>query len=352
MRTANIGNSQLTYPEQLVWKQDSNTIKVEGENNIGAKIIIQNPALDSYTLEYYSDQDTLIFFLDDAIRALYDDNIGAWRCNVSIYSGNTQIGSTFNFTYNVLNGKSFISRSHGISSTIYLYDPSELVKVQVYSPQQGEAVCGQYGYYLYYGLNQFNLTGPIRYEGEYQLCFRDSSQTPAFVNVSGVNPISPTESEVCFNILAPTLVNETHGGDVFDENKLIYPICHKIIYQGHCDDYNFGEISYTDLDGMRRYLGGKVIEENDDVKTESYFTSTTDIYNQVPNRYIISHEKTVKVVFNDIDKNAYPHDLLYSQALEYKTWDGQWKPCALKTNKFTRKDEDYYDIELEIIISQ
>ena len=351
MRTTNIGSALIEYPDELIWKQDSTAIRVSGVQNIGATIVIANPEQNYYVLEYYSDQDELLFYLDDAIRALWTDNIAAWYCKVIVYSNEILVGTAMNFNFNVLDGKSFISRSHGISSTIYVYDPSELYKLQVFSPQQGIVSCGQFSSYCYYGLNQYNLMQYITQEGEYQLCLRDSNQVPAQVNISGDIPVDPNSSIITFSVLqAP--VNQTYGGDVFSPNKVIFPICHKIIFQDHCDDYNFGEIAYTDLDGMRRYLGGKVIQDKDEVKSESYFTSNVDIYNRIPNRYLTSHEKTLTLYLSDIEKNAYPHDLIYSQSMQYKGWDGQWRPCALKTSQLIRKDEDYYDIELEIIISQ
>lgn len=352
MRTTQIGGVTIEYPEELVWKQDSNILTVSGLSNIGAMVVIANPLQEYFTLEYYSEQNQLVFVLDDAIKALFNDNISSWYCKVTPYSGDTPVGQSFNFNFRVLDGKSFSSRSHGISSTIYIYSPEELQKVFVYSPQQGVAVCDQWGYNCYYGLNTFNLTGPIRYTGEYTLCLRDSNETPPSASISGVDAITPQLNNISFSVLAGHQTEEIYGGDVFDENKVIFPVCHKIIYQGHCNDYNFGEIRYTDLDGMIRYLGGKVTEDNDDVKTEDYFTTTSSVYKKTPNRYILSHEKTIKLNLIDIEKDAYPHDLLYSQDIYYKSWNGEYVSCSLKTSKFTRKDDDTYDIELEIIVSR
>ena len=351
MRTQTISFMEVTYPDELVWKNDSTVIEISGSNNTGGQIVVECPTGESHTLEYYSDQNKLLFYLDDAIKALYADNIGPWNCHVTAFDQGIPMGDLY-FNFFVLNGKSFITRSHGISSTIYIYNPDELYKVQVFSPQQGQAVCGQYGFNCYYGLNQFNLSSAIHNSGEYQLCLRDSSQVPAMVYVTGATDLTPSSELIHFTIMGAPIVNETHGGDVFSPNKLIYPICHKIIYQDHCDDFAFGEISYTDLDGMRRYLGGKVISDTDEVKTESYITSNTDIYKTTPNRFVSSHSKTIKLGLFDIDKNAYPHDLLYSDDIWYRTWDNEWKPCSLKTTNLVRKNEESYDIDLEIIVSQ
>lgn len=342
---------EVKYPDELVWKNDSTAIEISGSSNTGGQIIVQCPTGESYTLEYYSDQQRLLFYLDDAIKALYADNIGAWNCQVTAFDQGIPIGDVY-FNFFVLNGKSFITRSHGISSTIYIYNPDELYKIQVFSPQQGEAACGAYTFPLYYGLNQFNLSSAILRSGEYQLCLRDSSQTPARVYVSGVENFTPNDAVVHFDIYGVPLVNETHGGDVFSPNKLIYPICHKIIYQNHCDDFSFGEIRYTDLDGMTRYLGGKVISDTDDVKTESYITSDVEVYKTNPNRYIINRTKTIKLGLFNIDKNAYPHDLINSDSIYYRGWDGQWYSCTLKTTNLVREDEETYDFNIEIIVNE
>jgi len=184
------------------------------------------------------------------------------------------------------------------------------------------------------------------------LFLRDSNQTPPIAGVSGVDVISPTQAVVNIEIIAPTPVNATYGGDVFEQDKLIFPITHKIIFQDHCSEYNFGEIAYTDLDGMRRYLGGKIISDTDDVKTESYINSSIEIYKTLPNRYVATRTKTIKLAFIDIKKDAYPYDLMHSDAIQFKGMDGEWHSCSLKTQSLTRENEDYYDFEIEIIVNQ
>lgn len=351
MRETNISNIQITYPEELVWKNDSNVIRVDsGIAGVGAEVYIEDPAGNSYTLEYHSDLYSILFYLDDAIRALYSDNIGVWRCKVTGYDNGIPIGD-FSFTFYVLNGKSFITRSHGTSSVIYIYNPDELNKVQVYSPQQGIATIGQWGFNVYTGLNQFNLSGAIRNSGEYSLCLADSNQTPPLVNVVIDTPVTPYKSILSYQAIV-TPAQQTHGGDVFNPNKVIFPICHTVVYQDHCDDFNFGELMYTDLDGMRRYLGGRVIEDVDEVTSESYINSSLEVFKTNPNRYITKHEKTIKLALTDIDKEAYPDDILYSGALMFRSWDGEWRNCSIKTKSLKREDDAFVDIELEIIVSQ
>lgn len=341
----------ITYPDEIIWKNDSNVIQVtSSQDQVGAQVTIEDPAGNSYTLEYYSDLNSILFYLDDAIRALYNDNIGVWRCRVTCFDEGIPI-SEFSFTFYVLDGKSFITRSHGVSSVIYVYNPDELYKLQVYSPQQGVATCGQYGFNVYNGLNQFNLSSAITQSGEYQLCLRDSNQVPPVANVVIDTPETPFKTVITWQAII-TPPQTTTGGDVFNPNKVIFPICHKIIFQDHCNDYNFGEIAYTDLDGMLRYLGGRIIEDTDDVTSESYINSSLDIYKTNPNRFISKHEKTVKLALIDIDKEAYPNDIMYSESVMYRCWDGEWRNCSIKTKNITRKDDEYVDMELEIIVSQ
>lgn len=351
MRETNFSNIYVTYPEELVWKNDSNVIKVSsGIAGVGAKIRVEDPAGAGYTLEYHSDMNSILFYLDDAIKALYNDNIGVWRCNVVGYDNGIPMGS-FAFTFYVLNGKSFITRSHGVSSVIYVYNPDELYKLQVFSPQQGMATIGHFGFNCYTGLNQFNLSQAIQSAGDYSLCLRDSNLVPPLVDVVTDEAVDPHQSIITFQAIS-NAAPETHGGDVFNQNKVIFPVCHKIIYQNHCDDFNFGELRYTDLDGMIRYLGGKVIEDNNDVSSESYINSSIDVFKTNPNRYIIKHEKVIKLALVDIDKEAYPDDIMYSDSLYYRGWDGEWRNCSIKTKTLKREDDAFVDIELEIIVSQ
>lgn len=352
MRETTISSISVLYPDDLVWKNDTSTIKLmSGTNGVGGMIYIEDPAGVAYTLEYYSDKTEIVFDLTDAIRGLYSDNIGVWRCRVTGFDQGIPLGD-FSFTFNVLNGKSFITRSHGVSSVIYAYNPQELYKLQVFSPAQGIATLGQHGFNCYRGLNQFNLSSAISGSGTYHLCINDSNAVPPAVNVVIDTAVTPYKSIISYEVVSNAAVHEERGGDVFEPNKVIFPICHKIIYENHCDDFNFGEISYTDLDGMRRYLGGRIISDSDDVKTESYINTATEIYRTNPNRFVMSHTKVVKLALSDIDKQAYPFDLMYSDEILYRCWDGEWRNCSLKTTNTTREDESSYDIELEIIVSQ
>lgn len=351
MRTQTIQTMEVTYPDVLVWKNDATIIEITGPSNVGGEVIIYSPEGNNYKLEYYSDQDKLMFFLDDAIKALYRDNISAWTCTVTAFDAGIPLGS-LNFAFYVLNGKSFITRQHGMPSTIYVYDREELRKLQVFSPHQGIAICGQTGLNIYYGLNQLNLYNEIRYAGEYTMLIRDSNQTPPLVVVSGADSTSPTEALISFQVSPAAPTNAMYGSDIFDQNKMIFPITHKIIFQDHCDNYNFGEIKYTDLDGMTRYLGGKIISDTDDVKTESYITSNLSIYKTTPNRYVSSRTKTIKLALIDIEKDAYPYDLMNSDSIEFRGMDGEWYSCSLKTQTLTREDKEYYDFEVEIIVNQ
>lgn len=351
MRTQQIQTIWVTYPDTIVWKNDSSVIELTGSAGVGGEIIITSPEGNSYTLEYHSNQTRLLFFLDDAIKALYNNNLGSWSCKVIAYDQGIPIG-TLNFIFYVLNGKSYITRTHGVSSTIYVYDREELKKLQVFSPSQGIAVCGQTGLNCYYGLNQFNLYNEIQNSGVYELEIRDSNMTPPQAIVAGVDPVDPSTSSVTISVTMPQPANTIYGSDIFDQKKKIFPITHRIIFQDVCPDYSFGEIAYTDLDGMRRYLGGKIVSDTDDVKTESYITSNIGIYKTIPNRYVTNRTKTIKLAFFDIEKNAYPYDLMNSDAIQFKGMDGEWHSCSLKTQSLTREDKDYYDFEIEIIVNQ
>ena len=355
MRETTITSGQITinvtYPEDIVWLNDNFSIELNGPMEVGGQVRVEDPAGESYMLEYYSETDKLMFYLDDAIRALFGDNIGTWRCTVTGFHQGIPMGS-FTFTFKVLSGKSFITRSHGISSTIYVYNPDELYKLQVYSPAAGAATCGQWGFNIYRGLNQVNLTSAIRQTGEYSLCIRDSNAIPPVGQVVVDIPVTPYKSTITIAMVSESQTLTVYGDDVYDHHKKIFPICHTIKYVEHCNDFSFGEIMYRDLDGMQRYLGGKVILDTDDVKEETYINTSLEIYKTNPNRYVKSHTKVIKLALNDIDKDAYPHDLIYSDKLFYRSFDGEWRHCSLKTTNLKREDETSYDLELEIIVSQ
>lgn len=347
MRTNTISTTVITYPEDVIWLHDSNVIKLDSQYKVGAQVIITEPTGNIKTLAYFSKLKSLLFTLDDALKALFTDNISAWNIRVLVYE-NGMLAGSFGFDVKVLNGKSFITRSHGMAQTIYVYSSDDLSKLTVYSPAAGEVAVGTWGFTCYPGLNAYNLQSVITSEGEYSLCLNDSDSTPSHVNIVNDIAVDPNSSVLYLSITPGTNPNAKTGGDIWREEKQIFPICHKIIYEERCDGFDFAELRYTDTDGCIRYLGGKLLNEQDNAEDAGWSTLNTDVWKHKPCRWIQSSDKVVKIGFTDIEKNAYPSDILYSDSIQLKIWDGTWQDVRLKTNSLDTTNDEYMDFELEL----
>lgn len=351
MRTNTILNTTITYPDEIVWLHDNNVIKLVSNAAVGADVTVIDPAGRSHELSYYSEMSTLMFVLDEVLEMLYDGNLGTWTCKVKVYDVGFEVGG-FGFTFKVLDGKSFITRSHGMSHTIYVYSDEDLYKLQIYSPASGQAVISNWGFNCYPGINQYNLQSVITSEGEYSFCLQSSSSVPSVVTVTNDTAVNPTTSIIDFSFVPGYDPNAKSGGDIWDESKDIFPVCHRIVYESHCEDYDFAELRYVDTDGCIRYLGGKVIEEIDEVEDNGFGRVTTDVWKKNPSRWSTSSNKVIKIYFEDIARTAYPGDIIYSSSIQLKTWDGEWREVRLKTNSITTTDEDFIDFEIEVYVHE
>lgn len=348
MRTYQLSNTTITYPDPIIWIYDSNVIELESTGPVGAEIIVTEPTGESKTLIYYSELSKLMFTLDDIILSLFKDNLSPWGIRVTVYENHVSTGS-LSFAVTVYNGKSFITRCHGLQSTYYAYNTDELQKMQVYSCGNGSATMGQYGYNCYKGINSYNLTGPIHNtEGTYELRLQGNHQTPPTAVVEGASPVDPTTSVINFSWTSGWDPDSTYGGDIWNDNVLVFPCTKKVIYETHCSDYSFIELMYIDTDGCRRFIGGKLAQEEDEVKDSAVNELDTDVWSHNPHRWINSSAKTIKVAFSDIEKAAYPEDIMYSDQIWMRDWTGEWQEVRLKSTKFEQKGEDYLDFELEI----
>jgi len=346
MRTQLISSTTVTYPNSVIWLHDSNVIKLDSSYPVGAEITVTAPDSESKTLVYKSDFTSLSFFLNDTIAELYGDSLSYWTIRVRVFE-NTSLVGTFNFATKVLNGRSFITRSHGAAETIYVYSYEDLYKVQLYTPANGQVAIGNWTNTCYEGINGYNLQSVLTSTGEYSICCSSSTTTPSSVSIIGIDPEEPTISSVEFQVTSGYDPNAKQGGDIWG-SRTIFPICHKIIYEEVCDNFKFAELRYIDADGCTRFLGGKLISEVETVNDESWSTTTTEVYKHNPSRWIQSANNVIKVAFSDIERNAYPTDILYSDKIWMKNWEGEWKQVRLKTTNLTTTDEEYLDFELEV----
>lgn len=355
MRNYQGTNISADYPEQVIWLQDSNVVNlsaVDVADTVGAEITIRHPggAL-ARTIRYISEMPQLLFVLDDALAALHDDNIGQYSCQVDTYI-NGQPDETFTFSFQLLDGKSFTNRSHAISRTMYIYDPSELVKVQIYSPGNGVLAVGGHNYPLYEGLNQYNLSSLIQGDGVYTMCLMSASQAPV-AHITGDVPVNPETTNIYWSFQGGGASGSIDGGDVWGDVE-VFPICHTLVIDSSCGGNDWVELRYKDCDGCDRYLMGKIVKETNKATSSPYVrTETTNYYRNIPRRKINGTTRSITVGFNDISTDAYPQDIRYSENVWMRMYNGEWWPVALNTESIAVKgDQSTQDIELEIIISE
>jgi len=350
MRTQVISSTTVYYPETIVWLHDSNVIKLESEYPVGAVVNIYSPNSEHVTLTYYSEMNSLLFSLDDALASLLGDNISNWTALVHVYENGISVGS-INFFFYVLNGKSFITRSHAMASTFYVYSEQDLYKFHLYSEEAGDLLVNGQVLNCYRGLNQYDLRSLIQNTGEHSICVRSSSTTPPRAHVTEVEDSTPFDVVVNFSVEMGVDPNAKDGGDIWG-GKTTFPTCYNIVYEEVCDNFDFAELQYVDTDGCNRYLGGKLISEKDEVKSNDYSSLSTSLYKFNPSRFITSSTKTIKIAFSNIAKTAYPNDILYSDTVKLKCWDGEWRNVSIKSTNIDLTNEEYLDFEIEVIVHE
>lgn len=347
MRQTTVNGITIRYPDDIIWVHDHSAVTVTGSGPIGASITIYHPQGMTKTLTYMSPLSEVTFYLDTALRLLENDNIGDYRCEIALYRNYTFV-NTFSFWFKLYKGKSFQDRTHGTSQHIYIYDLSEVNKIQVFSPSDGTATILGNTYTVRRGLNSLNLSSVITDEGSYQVCMSDqSSQTlDAFIISDDVT--SPWGLTITFDTEEDDASAQT-GGNIFT-NMPIFPICHTIEVTSACPDYPFVELIYIDTDGCQRYLGGKIIEDNETVVKTAYTNLNEEVYKDIPRGTLTDANNLVKIQFEDIDITSNYRDILYSESLYIRRkWDNEFIPVRLKTDSLILKSrEDYVDFELEI----
>lgn len=357
MRTYTSNNITVTYQESVVWLGDSNIITVESmdvNDKVGAEIIIRHPAgTETRTIRHLSDLNKLLFVIDDALAALIDDNIGQYTIQIDVYK-NGAYSFTRSFSFQLLKGKSFTNQSHAIGRTIYIYSLDELYKLQIYSPANGVFSAGGQTFNLVKGLNQFNLTNDIDGDGTYGYCLQNSQISPIAV-ITGAIAKTPYKSQIQYGLVRAAYTEDVteKGGDVWRYDDEIFPVCGDIIFEEPCWNNDFVELRYTDTDGCVRYLGGKLASETNSVNGTNYYRAEgTNVFRNIPRSHRETTKRSIKVGFMDVKTDAYPQDILYSDEVFMKMYNGEWWPVIIGTEKIEIKSGDTQDIELEVIISE
>lgn len=347
MRQTTVNGISITYPDDIIWVQDHSAVTVQGNGPTGATLTIYHPAGETKVLTYMSPLSEVTFYLDTALRLLENDNIGDYRCEIALYQNYSFVGN-FSFWFKLYKGKSFQDRTHGTAQHIYIYDPSELVKINFYSPAAGTATILGHTFTVTRGLNSLNLSPYITQAGTYRICFTDTSYQSIDAFIISDTSVTPTEVVLDFSV-SEEVTNAEIGGNIFG-NVQIFPICHTIEVPDACLDYPFVELAYTDTDGCRRYLGGTVINDTESVSKTAYTRLNEEIYKDIPRGTLTDAANLVKVQFSDIDVTSNFRDILYSEDLWIRRkWDGEFIPVRLKTDSLILKSkEDSVDFELEI----
>lgn len=347
MRQTTVNGITITYPEDIIWVHDHSAVTVSGNGPTGATLTIYHPAGATKVLTYMSPLSEVTFYLDTALRLLENDNIGDYRCDISLFQNYSFVGN-FSFWFKLYKGKSFQDRTHGTSQHIYIYDPSELTKINIFSPSSGTATILGHTFNIERGLNSLNLTQYITEAGEYNVCLTDSEHMAINAFIISDTAVSPSETTLEFSV-SEDMSNADIGGNIFG-NMSIFPICHTIEMSDACQNYPFVELVYIDTDGCRRYLGGTVINDTESVSKTAYTRLNEEIYKDVPRGTLTDANNLLKVQFSDIDVTSNFRDILYSEELYLRRkWDGELIPVRIKTDSLVLKsNEDYVDFELEI----
>lgn len=351
MREASIGNYYIIYPEPIVWLHDNNIVRIDVPQNqlAGAKIRVATPIGNTRTLEYYSSTNSVTFILNDVLRAIYDQSITPLSLTIELDNG-TGVTTLFTTNFRLLQGKSFTNRSHNVQTTMYLYHPDELTKLEVFSPSNGHATIGGHTFEVNEGFNALNLSQLITDEGTYTLCLSSADVRPVAI----INSVDERVHSAVINLTFATgggMGGSSKGGDIWEKVE-VFPICHRLIYEPPCEDYEVFEIRYINADGCHRYMAGKLISETNKSEYTTYHRIDEQIYNNIPLAYMSGNTRNVKVAFDDVAFNAFFSDVLFSPELEYRNWAGEWVPCSLVTDSMVTDNRESNDYTLDFAISK
>lgn len=351
MRTKTVNSYTIEYPESTIWLYDLNKVRIQGPaSGFNVKILIQNPNGQTSQLEYKTRTKTIMFVLDDNLKYLWEKSNGEWGFTVLIDDVNI-----FSWGSKVLNGKSFLNKTHGSSYVIYHYDLNTVYDsryIEIYSPNDGRLVVGGTSYTVYQGWNTVYLPSiDIINTGDYDILLtnRNDDSITAFV-VSDLAK-KPPISQLTWNYQIYSSGVTIDGGTLYEQRQ-IFPQTIKLHFENLCPSDVV--LRYTNQDGCIRQVCGKLIEEKDEfeptrlnnvVRSERFKFNPTFTNN--------NNKKTLKIGCYDIEAGAEVNDIIFSDTLQILDIDNEWQDCVLKTNSVTNfKNGGFDNLEFEIIISE
>lgn len=358
MRNTTINNTvYVTYPNETIWLNDNNCIKIMSTDGskVGATITLTNLATtESKTLFYNSDLTYLVFILDDLLKNLYNGGF-SYGVNVVVYDDSVNVGY-FSFELMCLNGKSFSNKAHGSTRTIYCYESDDLYKLQLYLPAAGTLTVNGTNFNVSAGYNALNLQNAITNYGEYMMCFTNGDSPITTTTITSVYPIYYNSATINLNFSGgsgaiPT--TDEKRGDVWYPKFDTSSYCIRLIYTKICDDYNVMKFKYYDCDGLTRYLAGRIINENISANGSTYYNIDSSIvYKNIPHRFITENETVVKIAFVGIRRDSYFNEIILSDKIWFKNYDGEWCECIINSDNIEVDSNDDNDYEIEFTINK
>lgn len=352
MRVKSVSGYYIEYPNDIMWLYDSNKIRISGSTSgFNVKIIVQNPDGDQNQLEYTTRTRSITFILDDNLKHLWERGNADWA--FTIYVDDSFL---FSFGSKVINGKSFLNKTHGSSDVIYLYNDNtgyDPRYIEVYSPDAGRLVYNGLSVNVNYGWNRVYLPGiGISQTGDYDILLttRNATSITAFVvsDVAKKPPISTLTWN--YQIFGDSMY--IWGGTMFERDRIIFPQTLKLHFEDPCPSDVV--LRYFNQDGCLRQVCGKLLEEKDEFEpTKLNNVIRSEVYKFNPTFTNNNNSKTIKIGLYDIEAGAEINDIIFSDSLQIYDINNEWTDCVLKTNSVVNyKNNGFENLEFEIIISE
>lgn len=314
MRNFQINNVVVEYPDSLVFVQDNLYIKLRNVYSQPIGLVECTVLGDTTTKK--------TIYIDNHIATLpFINNVtGIINFIISIN------GDSKNFICNVLNGKTLPIKKHGSDNYIYTNEDT----VDVFLPFTAK------------------INDTVYPAGVNNVSFGED------ITLTYLTPIGSLDVEVdndtpgvyTYNLCFKDVFNTTEieGGDIFNCG-VNFPKIIKVEKRELC----CGEVvvKYTNTDGCKRMLFGKTLGVEYNSNGEYY--SVINVIKNIPKFNKTDNTITLTVGFQDINRYAYPEDIVYSDVI-YIVYNDVEYECTLDEYKFISKREDIVDFEIVLKI--